>query len=310
VGSPVRRARLSGVSDHRDNRDRIVVTGAGGQLGRALLVQARRRGREVLGLTSAQCDITDPMAIERYVEPHDVVVNCAAYTNVDAAEADEPTAHLVNAVGAENVAHACARAGAQLIHISTDYIFDGVFAGAPRPYEPGDATRPLSVYGRTKLAGELMVLAAMPDAVVVRTSWVYTGDADGADFVSVMRRKAISGASVDVVDDQVGSPTYVPDLVAALLQLADGAISESVLHAANAGAGSRFDQARAVYAALGVDPGLVRPVSSADYPRPAARPAYSALGGRLSTAAGLRPLRPWRDALIQALTAGPLPSTP
>jgi dTDP-4-dehydrorhamnose reductase len=298
------------VSDRTENLDRIVVTGAGGQLGRFLLGQARRQGRQVLGLTSAQCDITDPLAVQRYVEPHDVVVNCAAYTNVDAAEADEVTAHAVNAVGAENVAYACARAGAQLIHISTDYIFDGVFAGAPWPYEPGDATRPLSVYGRTKLAGELMVLSALPDAVVVRTSWVYTGDEGGADFVSVMRRKAIGGAPVDVVDDQVGSPTYVADLASALLQLADGAISESVLHAANAGAGSRFEQAREVYAALGVDPGLVRPVSSAQSTRAAARPAYSALGSRLSTAAGLRPLRPWRDALIQALTAGPLPSTP
>lgn len=298
------------MSDRLGNRDRIVITGAGGQLGRFLSGQARRQGRQVLGLTSAQCDITDPLAVQRYVEPHDVVVNCAAYTNVDAAEADEITAHAVNAVGAENVAYACARAGAQLIHISTDYVFDGVFAGAPRPYEPGDAVRPLSVYGRTKLSGELMVLAALPDAIVVRTSWVYTGDEGGADFVSVMRRKAVGGNPVDVVDDQVGSPTYVADLATALLQLADGAISESVLHAANAGPVSRFDQAREVYACLGADLGLVRPVSSADNPRPAARPGYSVLGSRLSTAAGLRPLRPWRDALIQALTAGPLPSTP
>jgi dTDP-4-dehydrorhamnose reductase len=236
----------------------------------------------------------------------DVVINCAAYTKVDAAETDEAGAYAVNTVGPENVAHACARAGAELIHISTDYVFGGEKRD---PYEIDDEASPLSVYGRTKLAGEFAVLAAMPDAHVVRTAWTYQGG-DGADFVATMRRLAAGDGPVDVVADQVGSPTYVGDLAAALLQLAGGAIREPLLHAANDGAVSRFEQARAVFELVGADPQRVRPVGSDQYPRPAPRPRYSALSGRQSVAAGLTPLRPWRDALAAALGSRPLPSRP
>lgn len=276
-------------------------------VGRFLAAQAHRQGRNVLALTSAQWDITDPAAAERFIQAGDVVVNCAAYTKVDAAEQDQERAHAVNAVGPEYVAHACARAGADLIHISTDY----VFSGAQRhPYEIDDETGPLSVYGRTKLAGELLVLAAMPDAHVVRTAWVYEGG-DGSDFAAVMRRLAAGDGPVDVVADQIGSPTYVGDLVGALLEIADGAIREPLLHAANDGEASRFDQARAVFEAVGADPERVRPVGTDAHPRPAPRPLYSALASRQSAAAGLTALRPWREALAGALaSAGPLPSTP
>ncbi|ORV49345.1 NAD(P)-dependent oxidoreductase [Mycolicibacter engbaekii] len=282
---------------------RIVITGAGGQVGAFLAARAAQTGHEVLALTSAQCEITDPAAVARIgLRTGDVLVNCAAYTQVDAAEADPERAHAVNAAGPGHLADACARAGALLIHISTDYVFDGDFGGAaPRPYEPGDPTRPLSVYGRTKLAGENAVLAASADALVVRTAWVYTGAAGGSDFVAVMRERASAGARVEVVDDQIGSPTYVGDLVEALLSLAASPPSARVLHAANAGAASRYEQARAVYAAVGADPDLVRPVGSAAHPRPAARPAYSALSGAESARAGLPPLRRWRDALSAAL---------
>ena len=157
------------------------------------------------------------------------------------------------------------------------------------------------MYGRTKLAGELLVLAAMPDAHIVRTAWIYQG-ADGSDFVATMRRLAAGDGTVDVVADQVGSPTYVGDLVDALLEVADGAIREPVLHAANEGEASRFEQAQAVFEAVGADPGRVRPVGTERHPRPAPRPPYSALSGRLSAAAGLTPLRPWREALASALT--------
>jgi dTDP-4-dehydrorhamnose reductase len=276
-------------------------------VGRFLAAQARRQGRDVLALTSAEWDITDPAAAERFIQPGDVVINCAAYTKVDAAEEDKDRAYAVNAVGPENVAQACARAGADLIHISTDYVFSGT---QRRPYEIDDETGPLSVYGRTKLAGELMTLAAMPEAHVVRTAWIYEG-ADGSDFAAVMRRLAGGDGAVDVVADQVGSPTYVGDLVDALLQLADdGSIREPVLHAANEGAVSRFEQARAVFEAVGADPKRVRPVGSDRHPRPAPRPAYSALSARKSAEAGLTPLRPWRDALAAALSLnGPLPSS-
>ncbi len=287
---------------------RIVITGAGGMLGRVLADQARREGREVLALTSSQCDITDAAAIERFVDAGDVVINCAAFTKVDVAETEEDRAHAVNAVGAENVAHACARAGAELIHVSTDYVFSGE---QRRPYEIDDETGPLSVYGRTKLAGELAVLAAMPDAHIVRSAWIYHGG-DGTDFVAIMRRLAdADDGPVDVVADQIGSPTYVGDLAGALLQVADGGIREPLLHAANQGAVSRFEQAQAVFEEVGADPNRVRPVGTDRHPRPAPRPAYSALSGRQSAAAGLTPLRPWRDALAAAMqNDGPLPSTP
>ena len=265
----------------------------------------------MLALTSSEWDITDPGAAERFISADDVVVNCAGYTKVDAAEADPDRAFVVNATGPEYVAHACARAGASLIHLSTDYVFSGDFGGGePRPYDIDDQTGPLSVYGRSKLAGEFAVLTAMPDAHIVRTAWIYEGG-DGSDFVAGIRRAASGTASIDVVADQIGSPTYVRDLCAALLQVAAGSISEPVLHAANTGAASRFEQAQAIFEELGADPSRVRPVGSDEHPRPAPRPRYSALSDVKSAAAGLTPLRPWRVALAEALrSSGPLLSTP
>lgn len=290
---------------------RIVIAGAGGQLGGYLSSLAADQGREVLAHSSSQWDITDPAAAERIVQRGDVVINCAAYTDVDGAETDEAGAFAVNEAGPGHIARACARAGAQLIHVSTDYVFNGDFGGAaPRPYEPSDQTAPQGVYARSKAAGEQTVLAALPEAVVVRTAWVYTGGA-GKDFVAVMRRLAAGDGPVDVVDDQIGSPTYVGDLAAALLQIVDDRVPGPILHAANEGAVSRFEQARAVFEECGADPARVRPVGTDRFPRPAPRPAYSALSGGQSAAAGLRPLRPWRPALVAALAAAdrPLPST-
>jgi dTDP-4-dehydrorhamnose reductase len=280
-------------------------------VGRVLAAQARRQGRDVLALTSSQWDITDAAAAQRFIRSGDVVVNCAAYTKVDAAEQDQERAHAVNTSGPENVARACALAGADLIHISTDYVFSGTFEGDQRrPYEIDDETGPLSVYGRTKLAGELAVLAAMPDAHIVRSAWIYEGG-DGGDFAAVMRRLAADTGPVDVVADQVGSPTYVGDLVNALLEIAEGGIRQPLLHAANEGEASRFEQARAIFEAVGADPERVRPVGTEAHPRPAPRPQYSALSGRRSAEAGLTPLRPWQEALAAAISShGPLPSTP
>jgi dTDP-4-dehydrorhamnose reductase len=288
----------------------IIVTGAEGQVGRLLAEQAPRHGYQVLALTRRELDITDPAAARRHIGAGDLVINCAAFTNVDAAEGEPETAHAVNAVGPGNLARACAAAGARLVHISTDYVFSGDFN---RPYEISDECGPLSVYGRSKLEGELAVHAELPEAQVVRTSWVYTGGA-GDDFVAVMRRLAATDRTVDMVADQTGSPTYALDLVDALLQIAAGGSKAPVLHAANAGAASRFDQAQAVFSLLGADPDRVRPVSAAAVSRPARRPVFSALGMAESARAGLTPLRPWRDALEAALAVpvpeGPLASTP
>lgn len=296
---------------------RLVITGAGGQLGTLVAAQATREGRNVLARTSSQWDITDADLADEIIQAGDVVINCAAYTDVDGAETDEARAYAVNAAGAENLARACARAGAQLIHVSTDYVFNGVFEGefggtGPRPYEPDDPTGPQGVYAQSKLAGEQAVLAAFPEAVVVRTAWVYTGGIDRSDFVAVMQRLAAKDGPIRVVDDQTGSPTYAGDLAAALLELADSPVRGRVLHAANEGVVSRFEQARAVFEESGADPQRVTPCTSDEFPRPAVRPSYSALSGRSWAAAGLTPLRPWRPALKAALTAAsgrPLPST-
>ena len=276
---------------------RIVITGAGGQVGRFLAGEAARRGYQVRALTHREWDIADAPAAERFVAEGDLVVNCAAIANVDVAEADPDAAYAVNVTGPENVAHACARVGADLVHLSTDYVFGGE---KHHPYEVDDPTNPLSVYGRTKLAGELAVLAAQPDATVVRTSWVYTGGS-GNDVVAVLRRAAATADTVDVADDQIGSPTYVKDLVGAIFEAGDVRIREPVLHAANDGAVSRFQQARAVFETLGADPERVRPIRTAQSPKPARRPVYSALSMAMSAQAGLTPLRPWREALAEAL---------
>lgn len=288
----------------------MLITGAGGQVGRFLAGEAPRHGYQVCAVTRRDLDITDPEAARRRIHSGDLVVNCAAFTNVDAAEAEPETARAVNAVGPGNLARACAAAGARLIHLSTDYVFSGDLG---RPYEIADQTGPLSVYGRTKLDGELAVHAELPGAHVVRTSWVYTGGA-GSDFAAVMRRVAATDRTIDVVSDQTGSPTYAKDLVDALLQIAAGGIDAPILHVANAGAVSRFEQAQAVFALLGADPRRVRPVGTDAVPRPARRPAFSALSMEGSVRAGLRPLRPWRDALQAALAVpvddAPLASTP
>ena len=275
----------------------MVITGAGGQVGRFLAGEAALRGYEVHALTRRDCDVTDAAAALRHVRAGDLVVNCAALTNVDDAESDPVGAHAINAVGPANLADACARVGARLVHLSTDYVFSGDDA---RPYEVGDRTGPLSVYGRSKLDGELAVHAVLPDAHVVRTSWVYTGGS-GTDFVAVMRRLAGTDRVIDVVDDQTGSPTYAKDLVAALLQIAGGGVDAPVLHVTNAGSASRFEQARAVFEEVGADPDRVRPVGTDAVPRPARRPVFSALSMAESVRAGLAPLRPWREALAEAV---------
>ncbi len=278
---------------------RMVITGGGGQVGALLAVQAAGHGYDVVALSHRDLDITDRAAVDERIRGADVVVNCAAFTNVDRCETEPETAHAINAEGPGHLARACARNGARMVHISTDYVFNGELG---RPYEISDATDPLSVYGRSKLDGELAVHAELPDAHVVRTSWVYTGGS-GPDFVAVMRRLAAGDGPIDVVADQTGSPTYARDLVGALLEVSAGKVSAPLLHAANAGAASRFEQARAVFAAVGADPERVRPVDTAAVPRPAHRPVFSALSMDESARAGLTPLRPWREALAAALAS-------
>lgn len=278
----------------------ILVTGAHGQLGRHLSDLGSTLTPPVTALGSAELDITDRGAVSDTIEPECVVINCAAYTAVDAAESDEAAATAVNGHGPGVLAQVCAEVGAHLIHVSTDYVFAG---DARAPYPIDAPTSPTTVYGRTKLAGERAVLTALPSAHVVRTAWVYTGT--GNDFVATMRRLERERDTVRVVDDQCGSPTYARDLAAGLLELAGRgtAVAGGVLHATNAGAATWYDLARAAFEEFGADPDRVLPCTSDEFVRPAPRPAYSVLDGSAWAAAGLTPLRPWRAALTAAVSA-------
>ncbi|MGK5171507.1 dTDP-4-dehydrorhamnose reductase [Geodermatophilus sp. CPCC 205761] len=293
-----------------------LVTGARGQLGGDLLaVLAGRPGDAVTALGRADVDLTDEAGVRAVLRDwlagargrglRPVVLNAAAHTAVDAAETDEETALLVNGRAPGWLAEELAGAG-RLVHVSTDYVFDGT---AREPYPVDAPTAPRSAYGRTKVAGERAVAAAGGDAVVVRTSWVY--GAHGGNFVRTMAGRAAAGAPVSVVDDQVGSPTWSAGLAAGLVDL--GARPDAVppvLHRTDAGAVSWFGLARAVYEELGADPRLVSPTTTAAFPRPAPRPAYSVLDGSAWLAAGLPAPLPWRTALRAALADPALRSGP
>ncbi|MFD8098678.1 dTDP-4-dehydrorhamnose reductase [Nocardia fluminea] len=269
----------------------LIVTGARGLLGRQIL----RLAPQARGYGRAELDITDRAAVDAALTPGAVVINCAAYTAVDAAETDVDAAFAANATGPGVLAAACAAAGARLIHVSTDYVFPGT---ARTPYEPDDPTGPETVYGRSKLAGEQAVLAL--GAQVVRTAWVYSG-VEG-DFVATMRRLEAERDTVTVVNDQLGSPTSAADLAAGLLELSTRPDAPRVLHATNSGTATWFDLATAVFTELGADPSRVLPCASSEFPRPAPRPAYSVLSPAVWNAAGLTPLRPWRIALTDTLS--------
>ena len=275
-----------------------LVTGAAGQLGTHLLELLD--GADVVGVTRADLDITDGDAVDALVRDTrpDVVVNAAAYTAVDAAEEAEADAFAGNELGPRLLAEALARRGGRLVHVSTDYVFAG---DATRPYEPDDPTGPRTVYGRSKLAGEQAVRAALPGSHVVRTAWVYGGPS--ANFVDTMIKLEQSRETVDVVNDQLGSPTWVRDLAAALIALGSTDVPGAVLHYVNSGQASWFDLAREVFRLVGADPERVHPVSSAQFPRPAPRPAWSVLGTTSWTNLDLPAPRSWQAALRDALAA-------
>jgi dTDP-4-dehydrorhamnose reductase len=285
---------------------RWLVTGARGQLGSDLLRLLTDPADQVHGLASADLDITDGPAVEAAVAGFkpDVILNAAAYTAVDAAETDEDRAHAVNGAGPGLLAASAVRHGARLIHVSTDYVFSGACS---TPYEPGDETDPKSAYGRTKLAGELAVREVAPElGYVVRTSWVY--GAGGGNFVKTMARLEKTHATVSVVDDQRGSPTYAYDLATGLIELARSDAPAGIYHFTNAGETTWFGLTRELFTGLGADPERVLPTTTDAFPRPAPRPAYSVLSPRSWRDAGLTPARGWQDALHSALAAGLLAS--
>ena len=266
---------------------RILVAGAGGQLGRELidiLSPYDVHGRDHHGL-----DITDRQAVNETVEQvrPEWVINAAAYNDVDGAEKATDLAFAVNAAGPGYLAAAAARAGAEMAHISTDYVFDG---RKGVPYTELDRADPLSVYGRSKYAGELQVLSAHPAGCVLRTAWLY--GKYGANFVKAILSAADRGSPLKVVSDQVGSPTWTRHLAQAIAELIQTP-ARGLFHVANAGACSRFEFARAIVQGR-VE---VQPIGAADAARPAPRPANSALVSARWEAAGLRPLPAWETAL-------------
>ena len=277
--------------------ERWLVVGAGGQLGTDLLAVLRAQNVEVVGLTRAQLDVTDAAAVSAAVAEASptVVINAAAYTAVDAAEADEEAAYAVNAVAPGHLAAAVSAKNARLVHVSTDYVFAG---DASSPYLEDAPTRPRSAYGRTKLAGEQAVLQRLPQAYVVRTAWVY--GAIGGNFVKTMARLERDRETVSVVDDQRGSPTWSADLARGLVALACSGAAGGIYHCTNAGETTWFGFTKAIFEELGADPARVLPTTSRDFPRPAPRPAYSVLSDRRWRAAGLPAMPHWRAALRDA----------
>jgi len=278
-------------------RRRWLVTGAGGQLGYCLAERLRRHARFELAeaLDHKALDVTDEEAVRAAIGElrPDVVAHTAAMTQVDRCESEPEAAELANALAPGFVAEAARSVGARLLHVSTDYVFDG---RGQRPYREDDPTGPRSVYGRTKLEGERRALAACPDALVVRTAWVF---GPGANFVATILRAAArarrGGPGLRVVDDQRGSPTYAGHLADALLRLVE-LDAGGLYHVVNSGTATWWELARAAVDAWGHPELPIEKVTTDEFPRPAPRPAWSVLDLGRAERAGLR-MPAWREGL-------------
>jgi dTDP-4-dehydrorhamnose reductase len=269
---------------------RVLITGAGGQLAGDLLPAFA--DDDVMGLARAELDVTHEPSVEAAVRDHapDLVIHAAAYTKVDACEEQTDLAWQTNAIASWWVARACKRAGAAMVYLSSDYVFDGI---AGRPYTEFDRTNALSVYGRSKEGGEQLVRQTLPEHYIVRTSWVQ--GAHGGNFVKTMLRLGAERDEVTVVDDQTGSPTFTFDLAPALRRLAvTGRFG--TYHLTNSGHCTWFELATAIFgeAGLSVD---VRPTDTATFGAPAPRPAFSVLDNQMARLIGLEPLPDWRTSL-------------
>lgn len=282
---------------------RVLVIGSNGQLGTDLIeVLQERHGLAVLGLDLPEIDITDAASVDLVFggfDP-DFVVNCAAWTAVDEAESHEDAALKVNGVGPRVIAEECRKAAAWLVHVSTDYVFDG---HGSHPYPEDAVPDPASAYGRTKLAGERAVQETLPDShYLVRTAWLY--GRYGTNFVKTMLRLERERDVVTVVDDQRGQPTYSRDLAEQITLLMEQHPAAGTYHGTNSGETTWYEFAREVFRLAGADPARVHPTSSADFVRAAPRPSYSVLGHDAWAVAGLEPMRDWREALAAAFEDG------
>jgi dTDP-4-dehydrorhamnose reductase len=279
---------------------RYLIAGASGMLGRDL--QVVLADRDVTAVDHAEVDVTDLDAVRAASAGHDVIINAAAYTNVDDAEKHEEAAYAVNATGAANLAIVASESGARLLQLSTDYVFDG---NAATPYGEDAPVNPISAYGRTKAEGERLVQQLNPErTLVVRTAWLY--GRHGQNFATTMLRLASEREELSVVTDQVGQPTWTLDLAHQLVALLDGGVRSGIFHGTNSGEASWYDFARAIFGAAGLDPDRVRPADSSQFVRPAPRPSYSVLGHGAWDRTGIPAMRDWRAALNAAAHQGVL----
>lgn len=276
---------------------KVLITGHRGQLGDALL-KCAPADAEITAIDRDELDLTQPDAVTAFVDDcaPDLILNAAAYTAVDRAETDQAAAQAVNGDAVGTLASLASKRGAKLIHISTDFVFGD---GASRPIPPDAPTNPLGVYGATKLDGEHRAIANAPDALVIRTAWVYAPH--GGNFVKTMLRLMGERPEIRVVADQIGAPTYAPGLAAAMWTLADAG-AQGIMHYSDAGAASWYDFAVAIQEealAIGLldRAATIVPIRTEDYPTPARRPAYSLLDSSATWAALERPAPHWRTNL-------------
>lgn len=279
-----------------------LITGGSGQLGIAVSQELGERGLFFKAWSSKDLNITQGPIVRDFVSDLSpkVIINCAAWTDVDGAETNELEASRVNGDGAENLALAAKNCRAKLIHISTDYVFSGE---SKSPWQTGDAINPQSAYGRTKADGERRVLEVFPEnSSIVRTAWLYSPW--GKNFAKTMTRLAINGeGEVRVVNDQMGQPTSATDLAKQLVELGQSNSPVGVYHGTNSGQGTWFEFAQEIFKLAGADTNRVVPVSSSEYPRPAKRPSYSVLSHEAWAKTTVKPLRDWRIALEEAMPA-------
>ena len=277
-----------------------LITGGSGQLGIAVSQELDKLGIAFDAWGSKDLDITQSSTVSKAIEKLSptVIINCAAWTDVDGAEGYEKDASRVNSDGPENLSVAAKLSNSKLIHVSTDYVFSGE---SQSPWQITDEINPQSAYGRTKAQGESRVLASYPEgSFVVRTAWLYS--AWGKSFAKTMTKLAIKGdGEVRVVNDQVGQPTSAMDLAKQLVELGLSTSPASIYHGTNSGQATWFEFAQEIFKLSGADVGRVTPVSSNEYPRPAKRPSYSVLSHDAWASTSVAPLREWRIALADAM---------
>jgi dTDP-4-dehydrorhamnose reductase len=279
-----------------------LITGGSGQLGLAFQAELTVQGIDFVSVNSSELDITNQDSVEELVDSlmPEVIINSAAWTDVDGAETNESAAYAVNALGPQNLAIAASKVGARLVQVSTDYVFSGE---GITPWSEGAEHNPQSIYGSTKSEGEKFVLGFHPSGTyVVRTAWLYS--AQRKNFAKTMTKLALNGAGeVRVVNDQVGQPTFTGDLAKQIIDLVVSDSPVGIYHGTNSGQATWFDFAQEIFKLAGADVSRVMPVSSSEYPRPAKRPSYSVLDHDAWANTSVEPMRDWRIALAEAMPA-------